>query len=147
MEKEAKILIVDDEPALFSSLAAVLRRFGYDVSVASCSTDAFQTLKVCRFDLILLDLKLKETTGLQLLPMFRRMYPHIPVVILTGDDSNESTLQAIRLGARGYLLKPIDPQQIAVCIGEVLKQDQLARMKLVRLPRTRRRGELEDEIY
>ncbi len=129
--------MVDDEPNLFSSLAAILRRSGYTVSIAANARESFLYLKTCRFDVILLDLRLKETSGLQLLPMFHRLYPDIPVIILTGDDSLETHVEAFRLGAVGYLIKPIDPMQILTCIQEIIKEQRLSVYRSTKMRKTK----------
>ncbi len=117
------ILIVDDDPKLRFTLAIILRRADYQIAAVSCAEDALHSLQVCHFDLIILDLSIPDLHGLQFMPLLTKLYPALPIVVLTGDDSLDTTIASLRLGARGYLLKPIKPDQILACLTEILKEN------------------------
>ncbi len=119
------ILIIDDEPKLRFTLSVILRREGYSLIAAATAKDALCCLKIYPIQLAFLDLKLPDMDGLKLLPEIQRICPDLPVVVLTADDSIDRTMQALRLGAAGYLLKPIRPEQILTCVTEVLKRNAL----------------------
>jgi DNA-binding response OmpR family regulator len=118
------ILIIDDELNLRRSLALILQRAGYSVTVAGGAQEACQLLKAGSFDLVFLDLKLPDGNGLDILAEIRRLYPEMPVFILTAHASLESAIEAVRRGARDYLLKPIDPQLIITQVANVLQIDE-----------------------
>jgi DNA-binding response OmpR family regulator len=116
------ILIIDDEPNLRRTLAFVLQRAGHLVTTAANAKEAVQHLQNGAYDLVFLDLKLPDADGIQFLPVIRRMYPQMPVLILTAHATLESAMEAVRQGARDYLLKPIDPTQIIERVSAVLAE-------------------------
>jgi DNA-binding response OmpR family regulator len=120
MSKPASILIVDDEENLRRTLAMILQREGYVVTTAATVQEARQCLHAGGFDLVFLDLKLPDASGLTLLPDMRNQYPDTLVLILTAHDKLGVALEAVRGGARDYLLKPIDPPVLIARVKEVL---------------------------
>lgn len=122
MADKASILIVDDEENLRRTLAIILKRAGYEVKTAGTAKEALQCLVASIYDLTFLDLKLPDESGLTLLPELRSLYPDMPVVILTAQDRLDGALEAIRNGARDYLLKPIDPPLIISRVEEILAE-------------------------
>ncbi len=120
----SSILIVDDEAALRQSLSLVLRSDGYKVTTASTADEASRLLEAGAFDLVFLDLKMPGKDGLVMLKELRSMYPHMPVLILTAHATLEFAMEAVRLGARDYLLKPIDPENILTRAREVIEESQ-----------------------
>ena len=116
------ILIIDDEPFLRSTLAVILRRVGYTTVEAGTAQEAVEILSAQSFDLIFLDLQMPDRDGLDLLPELLRLSPGIPVLILTANGSLEKAVEALRLGARDYLLKPLEPGQIITRVDDILKE-------------------------
>jgi DNA-binding response OmpR family regulator len=115
------ILIVDDDPKLRFTLSVILKRAGYPIAAVPCAKDALRFLQCYAFSMMILDLMLPDMDGLSLLSTLRRSFPKLPVMILTGDDSLESTVHALKLGACGVLLKPINPPQILSCVANILQ--------------------------
>src|SRR5512136_1462630 len=99
------ILIVDDEPNLRRSLGLILQRAGYFVTTAANAAEAIQLLQAGAYDLTFLDIKLPDQSGIQLLPQIRDLYPDMPVLILTAHASLDTAIEAVRAGAKDYLLK------------------------------------------
>jgi DNA-binding response OmpR family regulator len=118
------ILIVDDEPNLRRSLALILQRVGYEVLTAANADEARKFVQDCKIDLIFLDLKMPDISGLDLLSEFHQVDPDLPVLILTGNATMDSAIEAVRRGARDYLLKPLDPEQIVTRIAEIIDEQQ-----------------------
>jgi len=116
------ILLVDDEENLRRTLAMILKRQGYDVHTAATVKEARERLETSRYDLTFLDLKLPDANGLTLLPELRSRFPAMPVVILTAHDKLDAAIEAVRQGARDYLLKPIDPPVIIQRVKDVLAE-------------------------
>jgi two-component system KDP operon response regulator KdpE len=114
------ILVADDEPALRATLAAILQKAGYSVTAVGDAHTALQTLQAGPFDLVFLDLKMPGMDGLALLAEMRRSQPDMAVLILTGHATLKSSIEAVRLGARDYLLKPIDPPLILARVHDIL---------------------------
>jgi DNA-binding response OmpR family regulator len=119
-----RILVIDDEPNLRRTLSLILQRSGYEVSSASNAEEARQSLKECDYNLIFLDLKMPDINGLDLLPEIREGHPDTPVLILTAHATLESAIDAVRKGARDYLLKPIDPEQIIERVHQLLDEQK-----------------------
>jgi DNA-binding response OmpR family regulator len=115
------ILVIDDEPHLRRSLMLILQRAGYQVTMAGSAYEARHYLQAGPFDLIFLDLKMPEVDGLTLLAEIRTQYPDLPVLILTAHATLESAMEAVRQGARDYLLKPIMPNDILARVAQILE--------------------------
>jgi DNA-binding response OmpR family regulator len=115
------ILVIDDEPLLRRSLMLILQRAGYQVTIAGSAREARHYLQAGPYDLIFLDLKMPEVDGLTFLAEIRARYPDLPVLILTAHATLESAMEAVRQGARDYLLKPIMPDAILARVAEVLQ--------------------------
>ncbi len=122
MPTSHSILIIDDEPNLRRSLGLILQRAGYSVTTASNAAEAIQLLQAGAYDLTFLDIKLPDQNGIQLLPKLRELYADMPVLILTAHATLDTAIEAVRLGARDYLLKPIDPENILNRVGAILRE-------------------------
>jgi DNA-binding response OmpR family regulator len=118
------ILVVDDEQNLRHTMAFILKRAGYDVTTAENAHEALTILQSGAFDLIILDLKMPDVDGLSLLKMIRHNHPNLPVFILTAYGSLDTAIDALRLEARDYLQKPIDPAQLLERIERILQEGQ-----------------------
>ena len=116
------ILIIDDEPNLRRSLGLILQRAGYIITTASTAAEAIHLLQAGAYDLGFLDIKLPDQNGIQLLPRLRELYPEMPILILTAHATLDTAIEAVRLGARDYLLKPIDPENILRRVDDILKE-------------------------
>jgi len=104
-----RILVVDDEASIRTVLHHILRR-RYQVDTAESGEAAIEKLKNGAYDLILLDLKLGETSGLDVLAAARKQDPDIIVIILTAYGTLDSAVEALRLGAFDYIFKPAAPE-------------------------------------
>lgn len=107
-----KILVVDDEETVCSSVKKVLSRKGYDVSQALNVEDAIELIKEMTFDLVITDLMIPGTSGMELLQTIRDHYPELDVIMITGYASIESAVRSTRLGAAAYLPKPFTPDEL-----------------------------------
>ncbi len=116
------ILIIDDEPNLRRSLGLILQRAGYIITTASNAAEAIHLLQAGAYDLTFLDIKLPDQNGIQLLPQLKALYPEMPILILTAHATLDTAIGAVRLGARDYLLKPIEPENILSRVEEILKE-------------------------
>jgi DNA-binding response OmpR family regulator len=130
MTSQNSILIVDDENHLRLSLSLILQKENYSVETAANAEAALDCLRSHEYDLMFLDLNLPGMSGIDLLVEVHRHYPHMPVLILTAHAALESAIQAVRLGARDYLIKPAEPVLILTRVAEILSEsEQPARKK------------------
>ena len=107
-----KILVVDDEENVCHSIKKVLSRKGYDVSQAFTVDDAVKLINEMTFDLVITDLMIPGTSGMDLLQIIKEHYPELEVVMITGYASIESAVKATKLGASAYLPKPFTPDEL-----------------------------------
>jgi DNA-binding response OmpR family regulator len=130
MTSKNTILIVDDENRLRLSLSLILQKENYRVDTAASAEDALERLRSHEYDLMFLDLNLPGMSGIDLLVEVHRQFPHMPVLILTAHAALESAIQAVRLGARDYLIKPVEPVLILARVAEILaEREQPARKR------------------
>jgi DNA-binding response OmpR family regulator len=130
MRPQNSILIVDDENRLRLSLSLILQKENYRVETAAHAEEALDCLQLHEYDLMFLDLNMPGMSGIDLLVEIHRQVPHLPVLILTAHAALESAIQAVRLGARDYLVKPIEPALILTRVAEILAEsEQPARKK------------------
>src|SRR4030042_4082022 len=129
MSAQHSILVIDDEPNLRRSLGLILQRAGYTITTASNASEAIQLLQAGAYDLAFLDIKLPDQNGIQLLPRIRDLYPDMPVLILTAHATLDTAIGAVRLGARDYLLKPLDPENILNRVESILREEKPKRRR------------------
>jgi two-component system response regulator HydG len=110
--KPVRVLVVDDEPTLLRALEALLRKKGYDVVGLDSPIAATQKLAVEDFDVALLDIKMPQLSGLELLNAVKHRRPEIEVIMMTGHATVETALQAVRSGAYDYLTKPFEDVEL-----------------------------------
>ena len=124
MGTSQSILIIDDEPNLARSLGLILQHAGYVIKTAGTANEALHMLQTGAYDLVFLDIKLPDQSGIQLLPQIRDIYPNMPVIILTAHATLDTAIEAVRAGARDYLLKPIDPESILSLVNKILNDEK-----------------------
>ncbi|WP_373501319.1 response regulator [Desulfococcus sp.] len=121
-EKEPiRVLLVDDEKEYLHVLSNRLGKRGLSVVKASSGQEGIQALRKQDFDVAVLDLKLEDMDGIEVLKVFKRMDPNLAVVMLTGHGSAEAARDGIALGAVGYLSKPCELQELLSKIKEAYR--------------------------
>jgi len=105
-------LIVDDDPAFTRALARAMARRGFDVQVARDVASALELARQEPPQLATVDLKMDGPSGLSLIPQLKQLNPEVRILVLTGYASIATTVEAIKAGARNYLPKPADADQI-----------------------------------
>jgi two-component system, NtrC family, response regulator PilR len=120
-----KILVVDDEPSLRELLVIMLRKDGFDVSVAATRTAAIEALAKTAVDLVITDLRLPDGDGLEVLRQVKSTAPDTVVVVMTAFSSTQSAVAALKLGAHDYIIKPFDVDELRIVIRKALEQQQL----------------------
>jgi two-component system alkaline phosphatase synthesis response regulator PhoP len=124
------ILLIDDEANLRYTLTRILQRSGFDVTTAANGEEALRRLVDNSFDLVLLDIRLPGLSGLEVLERIRKQDIRIPVILLTAHGTLQSALDAIRLGATDYILKPVNPELLLNRTQSLVREQAIHRRKI-----------------
>ena len=119
---KARIVVVEDEPAIRRGVIDALRLTGYDVSEAADGALGLQVAVQPNVDLILLDLMLPRRDGLEVLAEVRRVYPARPVIILTARGTEEDRVKGLKMGADDYVVKPFSARELLARVEAVLRR-------------------------
>jgi DNA-binding response OmpR family regulator len=116
------ILLIDDEPVILESLARDLECNNYSVSKAAKGEEALLMLREFKFELIITDLVMPGIGGMEVLRNVKNESPDSGVFILTGYGDMDSAIEALRLGADDYLVKPCDPDEMMIRVGNYMEK-------------------------
>jgi DNA-binding NtrC family response regulator len=125
-----RLLIVDDEVGFVNILTKRLSRRNMAVTSAYNGTEAIQILRKQDFDVAVLDLKMEEMDGIEVLKIFKKMDPKMVVIMLTGHGSEQAAREGIEFGAFDYLTKPCELEELLAKIKEAYQErnrDQTAK--------------------
>ncbi len=127
-----KILIVDDDPMFRIMLRTFLLKNNYEIAEAPNGKDCLKKIRTERFDIVLTDLRLPDTTGLELLQEIKDsdLNREAPVILMTSFGDIQSAVKAMKLGAYEYVTKPVNPDEILMNIKGALKKN-LQKQKVV----------------
>jgi DNA-binding NtrC family response regulator len=103
-----RLLLDDDEVGFLEVLSKRLKRRNFDVTTARSGAEAIRSLRDRDFDVAVVDLKMEDMDGIELLKILKRMLPRLHVIMLTGHGSERAARDGLALGAFDYLLKPVD---------------------------------------
>lgn len=117
-EEQIRLLLVDDEEGYVNVLSNRLFKRNFYVSKAYSGSDAIQILRRNDFDVAVLDLKMEDMDGIEVLKIFKRMDPVMPVIMLTGHGSEQAAREGIEFGAFDYLTKPCELEELIEKIKE-----------------------------
>ena len=121
-----KILVVDDDPGMRDTLEAVLSADDYKVSTAANGKDAIDILERSKFDILLLDLKMPDCKGTELLPKIKKLDPDNIVIMMTAYGTIKTAVEAVKLGAYDFITKPFELEEIRMIIQKALEMKQLS---------------------
>lgn len=119
-----RLLLVDDERGYIAVLANRLSKRGIEVSKASSGSQGIQILRNRDFDVAVLDLKMEDMDGIEVLKIFKKMDPELEVIMLTGHGSERAAKQGIEFGAFDYLTKPCEFDELLAKIREAYKSSK-----------------------
>ena len=122
MQEKANILIVDDEEVVRHSHLRSLAGTACNTRVAENGKTALDIMEQHSIDVILLDLRMPDIDGMDVLKTLKHRWPDSEVVVITGYPSIESAKQAVRLGAFNYLVKPLGPEEIVKAANDAIVQ-------------------------
>jgi DNA-binding NtrC family response regulator len=125
MKERPKLLIIDDNANMRETLADILKEKGYRVETAKTALEAMQIAQESFFNVTLIDINLPDRTGIELLRKFKSTYPSRINIMITASAKLSNAVEALNLGADGYILKPIDfiklDKIMKECLGKQLK--------------------------
>ncbi len=115
------ILIIDDDKLIRWSVSMVLGRAGYLIHEAASGGEGLAAIRTNPPDLVLLDITLPDMDGFAVLKTIRQSHPNLSVLMMTADATSETAREALRLGARGHLEKPCDPDLLQTAVSDGLQ--------------------------
>ncbi len=119
-----KILVIDDEAIVRTSCERTLVPEGYDVRLATNGRDGISFMEKEQFSLVLLDLKMPDMDGIEVLHKINTAWPETKVIMVTGYSTVETAVQALRLGAYNFIEKPFTPDTLIAAVKEVFEKAQ-----------------------
>jgi DNA-binding NtrC family response regulator len=122
---EARVLVVDDERDICRALEFLLLSEGYEVSSALDAQQALELFNKKAYDLVITDLRMPRSDGIELLQQLKALSPETPVVIMTAYASVESAVEAMKKGAADYIVKPFINEEIKLTVRRLLEQSRL----------------------
>ena len=126
MEKKARILVVDDDPLVRRSCQRVLEE-DYDLKIVETGREGLAALEAESFDLALVDLKLPDVSGMDILARAPDRFPDVPIIMITGYSTIKNAVEAIKTGAFDYLAKPFNPNELEAAVEKALRERRLLR--------------------
>jgi two-component system KDP operon response regulator KdpE len=121
---QIRVLVVDDEPAIRRALRASLSELGFIIDEASRGEDAIQLVQAKLYDAVLLDINMPGMGGIKTLLKLRPMFPRLPILMLTVQDSEESKIDALERGADDYITKPFSMRECMARIRSAVRRAQ-----------------------
>jgi len=121
-----RILVIDDDKTIRLTMSAILREEGFTVDTAETGREAIEKSNANNYNLALIDIRLPDIMGTDLLEKFRVMDPPMIKIILTGFPAVQNAIEAVNKGASAYLLKPVDPGKIVQTVKSWLQKQKEA---------------------
>lgn len=121
MSNQGRILIADDEDTFLQATSELLRREGYTCTAVADAEAARQTLVEATYDLLIADIRMPGNSRLEFIDALERIAPGVPVILVTGYPSMETAIHAVRLPVMGYLVKPVDFDQMRATVARVIE--------------------------
>lgn len=117
-----KLLLVDDEVPYVKILTKRLTKRNFDVTATFSGTQGIQAARKEDFDVAVLDLKMEDADGIEVLKLFKKMAPKMQVIMLTGHGSEQAAREGVQFGAFDYLTKPCDLEDLVSKIKSAARQ-------------------------
>lgn len=125
-----KILVVDDEPSICHGCKSILSENGYDVDISSSGRAGFEKILKNSFDLVLLDIRLQDMNGLEILKKINKKKIDVCVIIMTGHGTIENAVEAMKNGAFDFITKPFDEKELSKSVLKALENKNLVQENL-----------------
>src|SRR6266571_3154147 len=127
-----QLLLIDDEPNILTTLRRALEIEGYGVEVAGSGKVGLDKLGEREFDLVLVDVRMPDLSGLEVLERVKENHPDVPVVMMSGHATIETAVQATKLGAADFLEKPLSSEKVLLTVRNSLRLADLQRERKAR---------------
>ncbi len=124
MVENARILVVDDDENIRKVLMMILQDEGYNVDMAGTAKEAIEKTRKNFYNLALIDVRLPDMEGIELLTKVRDTTPRMRKIIITGYPTLQNAIEAVNRGADAYILKPFDMTKVLTTIKEQLRKQQ-----------------------
>ena len=124
MGTKKTILVVDDDKSILRTFTHILQKSGYEIDVAETGKEAMEKAENSHFDLALVDVRLPDMDGTDLLAKLKKQFQHTVKIMITGFPSLETGVKALDEGADAYLVKPVKPQELLMLLDEKLKNKE-----------------------
>jgi DNA-binding NtrC family response regulator len=126
LEKKKSILVIDDDEVVLNSIAEAFRLEGYKVDTAETGKEAIRKGNLRFYNLVLIDIRLPDMEGTELLKAMKETTPKIVKIIVTGYPSLQNATEALNKGADGYVIKPIEIPKLLTTVKEHLQKQEEA---------------------
>lgn len=126
-----KVLIIEDDPLVLKGFETILKQDGYDIQTSDNGKKALGLIEKENFDIVLTDLNMDDVSGLDVLNNVKKISPDIPVIVITGYESMDTAITALRGGAYDYLIKPCQEIDLKTTIKRGLEKRMLEKELLV----------------
>ena len=124
MDQKYKILLVDDDETIRSTMKAILEDEGYSVDSASNGKEAIKKTQEQSYNLALLDIRLPDMEGVELLKLMKEPMPRMRKIMVTGFPSLQNAVEAVNKNADAYLIKPVDVDKLLATVKEQLEKQE-----------------------
>ena len=125
MSLKARILVIDDEPVVCKSCSRILSEEGHEVEMALSGSQGLERIRTRSFDVVLVDLKMPDMSGMEVLKRIKEEIPEAVVLMITGYSTVKTAVEAMKLGASDYVPKPFTPDELAMVVQQALEKRQL----------------------
>ena len=124
MDKRARILIVDDDESIRNTVKIILEDEGYSVDLASTGNEAIKMTEKTAYNVALLDIRLPDMEGVELLKLIKDNVPRTRKIMVTGYPSMQNAITALNKNADAYLVKPVDVEKLLNTVKDQLLQQE-----------------------
>ena len=150
MDKRARILIVDDDESIRNTVKIILEDEGYSVDLASTGNEAIKMTEKTAYNVALLDIRLPDMEGVELLKLIKDNVPRTRKIMVTGYPSMQNAITALNKNADAYLVKPVDVEKLLNTVKDQLRQQEeeknFSEMKVAEFIETRVKEISVDEL-
>lgn len=127
-----RVLVVDDEPDIRKVVRMTLQKAGYDVLEAENGEKAIEIINTgenrVMLDLVICDIRMPKINGVEAIAYFRKEYPRVPLIVLTGFPDTDMATSLMRDGVVDYLVKPVEGDKLKAAVARAMEQREIAHL-------------------